>query len=69
MTINTHGEGFTHQNKMKSPMRNLRLSLTYRFGNLKSSVKRVQRTITNEDLMQGESGQGGMGGMREGGEM
>ena len=67
MTVKTHGEGFQQENKMKNPMRNVRLSLTYRFGDLKSSVKRVQRTITNEDLMQGEGGQGG--GMGQGGEM
>jgi len=40
-----------------NPMRNFRLSVTYRFGELKASMKKVQRTITNEDLMQGESGQ------------
>jgi len=36
-------------------MRNLRLSVTYRFGDLKNSMKRVQRGITNEDVMEGES--------------
>jgi hypothetical protein len=37
-------------------MRNLNLSVTYRFGDLRTSVKRVQRSITNEDVMQGEGG-------------
>lgn len=57
----TRGEGFTQEVKALNPMRNLTLSVTYRFGDLKTSVKRVQRSITNEDVMQGESGtqQGG----------
>lgn len=44
-----------------NPVRNLRLSVTYRFGDLKTSMKRVQRGIVNEDVMQGQSGsqQGG----------
>ena len=57
----TTGVGFKQKSINMNPVRNLRLSVTYRFGNLKSSMKRVQRTITNEDVMQGESGsqQGG----------
>ena len=39
------------------PMRELRLSVTYRFGDLKSSIKKVQRTITNDDVLSGESNQ------------
>jgi len=57
----TRGESFTQKVIALNPMRNLTLSVTYRFGDLKTSVKRVQRSITNEDVMQGESGtqQGG----------
>lgn len=57
----TKGEGFLQSSKYLNPMRNLSVSVTYRFGELKTSVKRVQRSITNEDVMQGESGsqQGG----------
>lgn len=63
----TKGEGFTQSMNALNPMRNVRLSVTYRFGDLKSSVKRVSRTISNEDLMQGSgSGEGGSG--REGGQ-
>ena len=51
----TTGEGFTQKSKFLNPMRNLRLSVTYNFGDLKSSIKRVQRSIKNEDVMQGES--------------
>ena len=53
----TKGEGFTQKMVVQNPMRSFRLSVTYRFGDLKSSVKRVQRSISNEDLMQGESSQ------------
>lgn len=56
-TSTTTGAGFTQKNEIMNPMRNFRLSVTYRFGELKASMKKVQRTITNEDLMQGESGQ------------
>ena len=38
------------------PMRSLRLSVTYRFGDLKTSIKKVQRTISNDDLKAGDSG-------------
>lgn len=59
----TYGDGFTNHMNALRPMRNARISLTYRFGDLKSSVKRVSRTISNEDLMQGSgSGEGGAGG-------
>ena len=51
----TKGVGFTQKSVNLNPMRNLRLSVTYRFGDLKSSIKRVQRSIKNEDVMQGES--------------
>ncbi len=52
----TTGVGFSQKSINMNPMRNLRLSVTYRFGDLKSSMKRVQRSITNEDVLQGESG-------------
>lgn len=52
----TRGEGFTQKSVFLNPMRNLNLSVTYRFGDLRTSVKRVQRSITNEDVMQGEGG-------------
>lgn len=64
----TTGLGFKQKSVNLTPVRNLRLSVTYRFGNLKTSMKRVQRTITNEDVMQGESEsqQGGVSGTPEG---
>jgi hypothetical protein len=30
--------------------------VTYRFGDLKTSIKKVQRTISNDDVKAGESG-------------
>ncbi len=59
--LTTTGEGFVQKMNYQNPMRTFRLSLTYRFGDLKSSVKRVQRTITNEDVLQGGSSQGDTG--------
>lgn len=56
ITSTTTGIGFTQKNEMLNPMRNIRLSVTYRFGDLKTSMKKVKRTISNEDVMQGESG-------------
>ena len=61
LKLTTNGEGFVQKMDYKNPMRSFRLSLTYRFGDLKSSVKRVQRTITNEDVLQGGSSQEGTG--------
>lgn len=51
------GDGFIQKNTFQNQVRNFRLSVTYRFGDLKTSMKRVQRSITNDDVMQGESGQ------------
>ncbi len=47
------GEGFHQQSINYQPMQRVGLSLTYRFGNLKTSVKKVQRTISNDDLKSG----------------
>ncbi|MBZ4651446.1 MAG: outer membrane protein beta-barrel family [Proteiniphilum sp.] len=56
MTRTTTGPGFRQESINYQPMRNLRLSVTYRFGELKSSMKRVQRRIVNDDVMDGGSG-------------
>jgi hypothetical protein len=52
----TKGEGFMQESTFMQPMRSLRLSVTYRFGDLKTSIKKVQRTIRNDDVKAGESG-------------
>lgn len=51
----TTGDGFWQESLYNRPMRNLRLSVTYRFGNLKTSMKKIKRGISNEDVMEGES--------------
>jgi len=53
----TTGDGFWQESVSKRPVRNLRLSVTYRFGDLKTSMKKVQRGIINEDVLEGESNQ------------
>ncbi|WP_313380061.1 outer membrane beta-barrel family protein [Proteiniphilum saccharofermentans] len=63
----TTGAGFTQKSTYQNPMRSLRLSITYRFGDLKTSMKKVQRTISNEDVMQGQSGSQEGGGTTGGG--
>jgi outer membrane receptor protein involved in Fe transport len=52
----TKGKGFMQESTFMQPMRSLRLSVTYRFGDLKTSIKKVQRTISNDDVKAGESG-------------
>ncbi|MFA7493994.1 MAG: hypothetical protein WCZ43_10840 [Proteiniphilum sp.] len=49
-------------------MRSINLSVTYRFGDLKTSMKRVQRTISNDDVIQNQdSGTQGGGTPTQGG--
>jgi len=66
MTTTTQGEGFIQESLFENPMRHLRLSVTYRFGELKTSMRRVQRGISNEDVLQGGSS-GQEGGAATGG--
>ena len=58
----TTGTGFRQKSISMNPVSNLRISATYRFGNLKTSMKRVQRGITNEDVMESEGGSSQQGG-------
>jgi len=51
----TKGEGFTQETTYLEPIRNVRLSATFRFGNLKTSIKKVQKSISNDDLKAGGS--------------
>ncbi len=52
----TTGNEFIQKSSFLNPMRSFRLSVSYRFGDLKASMKKVQRGIINEDVMQGEGG-------------
>lgn len=60
-TSTTTGDGFMQKSRFLNPMRNVRLSITYRFGDLKTSMKRVQRSISNDDVMQNQQN-GSQGG-------
>jgi len=39
-----------------------RISISYRFGNMTESIRKVQRSITNDDVLDGGSGSGIIGG-------
>lgn len=46
-----------------NPCQYVRLGVTYRFGQMKESVKKARRSITNDDVKSESSGgSGGMGG-------
>jgi outer membrane receptor protein involved in Fe transport len=53
------GTGFTQQSEFVNHRRSVGISVTYRFGNLRSQITRVQRGITNDDVMSGGGGEGG----------
>jgi hypothetical protein len=55
------GEGFHTHSHFTHPRRSFSISATYRFGELRTQVRRVQRSITNDDVMSG-GGSGGEGG-------
>ena len=70
MTSTITGDGFKQESFNYRPMRMFSLNVTYRFGDLKSSIKRTQRSIVNDDLKSGgDGGQGGGEGGQGGGEM
>ncbi len=57
----TQGENFYSISEGGNRARNLQLSVTYTFGKLDAQVKKVNRGIVNEDLMNASQGQGGGG--------
>lgn len=59
------GDGFVQKNTYNQPVQSFGINVTYRFGDLKSSIKRVQRGISNDDVKAG--GSGGQGGGETGG--
>ena len=59
----TEGAGFRSDSWNRYPQANFGLSVSYRLGELKASVKRVARSISNDDVKSGgSSGGGSMGG-------
>lgn len=64
MKINTHtvSGGYTGISSIyQHNVRMLKLSIAYRFGSLKSSVKKTEKTIENDDLIGGKSADTGSG--------
>lgn len=60
----TEGAGFRQDTWNKYPQMNFGLSVSYRIGELRASVKKAARTISNDDVKSGGSSSsgGGMGG-------
>lgn len=48
---------FFSNNISISPSQRYSINISYRFGELKNQIKKVQRTIMNDDVKQGENGQ------------
>lgn len=58
------GDGFVHTSEGGYRSQNVRLSITYTFGKLNAQVKKVNRSIVNDDITGGSSqGIGGQGGV------
>jgi hypothetical protein len=56
----SYNEYFYNKGFMQFPIREARISVSYRFGSMKESIRRVQRGITNDDVKGGgDSGSGG----------
>jgi len=55
----TSTEFFETNAKYYNPMREVRISLSYRFGTMKEAIKKVQRGISNDDVKGGGGGDGG----------
>ena len=58
----TTTEFFETNAKYYNPMREVRLSVSYRFGTMKEAIKKVQRGISNDDVKGGSDGGGSTGG-------
>ena len=61
VTTTTTTEYFAANGLYYSPMQEVRLNISYRFGSMKETIKRVQRGITNDDVKSGsDSGSSGI---------
>ena len=67
MESSTSDKSFSSNSTNQQPMREGRLSVSFRFGAMTESIRRVQRSITNDDVLGGEGGGGGAGGGGGGG--
>lgn len=58
-TSHTNSNNFNYKSVTEYPNRSFGINVSYRFGELKAQVKRVARSITNDDMKSGSSeGQG-----------
>jgi outer membrane receptor protein involved in Fe transport len=55
----TSSEFFETNTTNYSPMQEVRLSISYRFGTMKEAIKKVQRGISNDDVKSGSGGESG----------
>lgn len=62
MESTTFDPAFTMRNVNYRAMRDFRVSVTYRFGTLKDSIKKVKRGISNDDMKGGGNSGGGQEG-------
>ena len=62
MENNTSDENFRMKNINHWRARDFSIRVSYRFGNLKDSIKKVKRGINNDDMRGGENNEGGQGG-------
>jgi len=60
INVSTTTDYFETNYKMFYPMREGRISISYRFGNMKEGVKKVQRSISNDDVKSGGGGGSGI---------
>ena len=63
----TYGDGFKTISEGGNVARNVQLSITYTFGKLDAQVKKANRSIVNNDVMEGGSQGGLTGGSPQGG--
>jgi hypothetical protein len=61
-TSELYGTDFYTRTSYKYQSRFFNLSISYRMGNLKASVKKASRTINNDDVKSGGDSSGGGGG-------
>ena len=58
----SQSKDFYQKSTYIQPFRQFSVNVSYRFGEMKAQIKKAQRTIRNEDQMQGGDSSGGTGG-------
>ncbi|MCD7915549.1 MAG: hypothetical protein LUG96_10095 [Tannerellaceae bacterium] len=61
MITTTKDETFFSEYVTRLRMRDFRITVTYRFGTLKDSIKKVRRGISNDDMKGNDDGNMGGG--------